>query len=78
MGWDDRVAYSKCGGIKNVQGEKNAGNRGCERWFQIKLSLVFKKIPRLLVVEAFGFVWVWVGLRNGRVKVTLPMTLSFR
>ncbi len=42
-----------------VQGEKNTGGKG--------LSLVFKTIPRSLVVETVGRVWVLGGLEDGRV-----------
>ncbi len=30
------------------------------------LSLVFKTIPRSYVVQAYGIVWVWGGLWDGR------------
>ncbi len=61
-----------------VQGEKNTGGKGYEGSFQVNnslrallaalttlssaLSLVFKKMPRPLVLEAFGVVWVLGGL----------------
>ncbi len=61
-------------------GEKNIGGKGREGSFQVKqhptdfigsttlssaLSLVFKTIPRSLVVETVGMVWVLVGLWVG-------------
>ncbi len=59
-----------------VQGEKNIGGKGREGSFQIKqhpttlssaLSMVFKTIPRSLVVETVGMVWVLGGLWDERV-----------
>ncbi len=66
-----------------AQGEKNIGGTGREGSFQVKqhptgfltalttlssaLSLVFKTIPRSLVVVAVVMVWVFGGLWDGRV-----------
>ncbi len=66
-----------------VQGEKNTGGNGRKGSFQVKqhptgfigstddnifsLSLVFKTIPRSLVVEAVGRAWVLGELWDARV-----------
>ncbi len=67
-----------------VQGEKNTGGKARKGSFQVKqhptgflaalttlssaLSLVFKAIPRSLVVETVGRVWVLGGLEDGGCK----------
>ncbi len=67
-----------------VQGEKNIAGKGREGSLQVKtilwallaalttlssaLSLVFKTIPRSLVVETVGMVWVLVGYGVGGCK----------
>ncbi len=71
------------GGIKNVQGDKNAGGKGLEGSFQIKLSLVFKKIPRSLVVldfwDCLGVGWLTEreGESDKMVKITNWKVLAF-
>ncbi len=56
-----------------VQGEKNTGSKGRKgslaalTTLSSALSLVFKTIPRSLVVETVGRVWVLGGLEDGRV-----------
>ncbi len=70
-------------GKKFVQGTKSAGDKGRRGYNKTSaLNLVFKAIPRPLLVESFGIIWVGFGTegcnwQNGGGGITNEKALAF-